>query len=81
MDMNISPQGYGQPLWLLHGMFKANGGCGYVKKPDILLNDNPDQLYDPKATLLPMKTLKVNFDHILLLYLNSYFTFVTFILT
>ncbi|CAL9180361.1 unnamed protein product [Musa hybrid cultivar] len=55
----LNMQGYGQPLWLLHGMFKANGGCGYVKKPDILLNDNPDQLFDPKATLLPMKTLKV----------------------
>ncbi|XP_064985806.1 phosphoinositide phospholipase C 2-like isoform X1 [Musa acuminata AAA Group] len=55
----LNMQGYGKSLWLVHGMFKANGGCGYVKKPDILLNDNPDQLYDPKATLLPMKTLKV----------------------
>ncbi|CAL9180363.1 unnamed protein product [Musa hybrid cultivar] len=55
----LNMQGYGKPLWLMHGMFRANGGCGYVKKPDILLNDNPDQLYDPKATLLPMKTLKV----------------------
>ncbi|KAJ8479826.1 hypothetical protein OPV22_023553 [Ensete ventricosum] len=55
----LNMQGYGKPLWLVHGMFKANGGCGYVKKPDILLNDNPDQLFDPKATLPPMKTLKV----------------------
>ncbi|KAI3498759.1 hypothetical protein L1887_34540 [Cichorium endivia] len=25
-------QGYGRSLWLMHGMFRANGGCGYVKK-------------------------------------------------
>ncbi|KAK6156132.1 hypothetical protein DH2020_010380 [Rehmannia glutinosa] len=30
-------QGYGRSLWLMHGMFKANGGCGYVKKPNFLL--------------------------------------------
>ncbi|XAR65942.1 Phosphoinositide phospholipase C [Bertholletia excelsa] len=23
-------QGYGRSLWLMHGMFRANGGCGYV---------------------------------------------------
>ncbi|URE42869.1 RHOD [Musa troglodytarum] len=55
----LNMQGYGKPLWLVHGMFKANGGCGYVKKPDILLNDDPDQLFDPKATLPLLKTLKV----------------------
>jgi phosphatidylinositol phospholipase C delta len=27
-------QGYGRHLWLQHGLFLANGGCGYVKKPD-----------------------------------------------
>jgi len=25
----------------MEGMFRANGGCGYVKKPDILLNVFP----------------------------------------
>ena len=30
-------QGYGKPLWLVHGFFRANGGCGYVKKPDWFL--------------------------------------------
>ncbi|MBA0622711.1 hypothetical protein Godav_008227, partial [Gossypium davidsonii] len=31
-------QGYGRSLWLMQGMFRANGGCGYVKKPDFLMN-------------------------------------------
>ncbi|TYI78271.1 hypothetical protein E1A91_D06G199400v1 [Gossypium mustelinum] len=52
-------QGYGKSLWLMHGMFRANGGCGYVIKPDILTR-SADELFDPKATLLPVqKTLKV----------------------
>ncbi|KAI3682127.1 hypothetical protein L2E82_50159 [Cichorium intybus] len=29
-------QGYGKNLWLMQGMFRANGGCGYVKKPKFL---------------------------------------------
>ncbi|KAK9279948.1 hypothetical protein L1049_013632 [Liquidambar formosana] len=33
-------QGYGRNLWLMQGMFRSNGGCGYVKKPDFLLNVN-----------------------------------------
>ncbi|KAH9614320.1 hypothetical protein KSS87_014393 [Heliosperma pusillum] len=31
-------QGYGKSLWAMHGMFRSNGGCGYVKKPDFLMN-------------------------------------------
>ncbi|XWS74808.1 hypothetical protein CRYUN_Cryun01aG0029600 [Craigia yunnanensis] len=50
-------QGYGRSLWLMHGMFKANGGCGYVKKPDFLLNSN--EVFDPKVKLSVKKTLKV----------------------
>lgn len=34
-------QGYGKYLWIMEGMFRGNGGCGYIKKPDFLLN-NPD---------------------------------------
>eukprot|EP00257_Ricinus_communis_P026890 XP_025014304.1 phosphoinositide phospholipase C 2-like isoform X2 [Ricinus communis] len=30
-------QGYGKNLWVMKGMFKANGGRGYVKKPKFLL--------------------------------------------
>ncbi|KAK1396920.1 Phosphoinositide phospholipase C [Heracleum sosnowskyi] len=53
-------QGYGRSLWLMHGMFRANGCCGYVKKPDILLKAGPDnEVFNPE-TALPIKTtLKV----------------------
>ncbi|CAH9098182.1 unnamed protein product [Cuscuta europaea] len=52
-------QGYGRSLWLMQGMFRANGGCGYIKKPDILLGSDSsyDILFDPKAP--PQTTLKV----------------------
>ncbi|KAK7311239.1 hypothetical protein RJT34_09249 [Clitoria ternatea] len=53
-------QGYGRSLWLMHGMFKANGGCGYVKKPDFLLRTGPNnEVFDPKATLPVKTTLRV----------------------
>ncbi|XP_074350232.1 phosphoinositide phospholipase C 2-like [Apium graveolens] len=53
-------QGYGSSLWLMHGMFRANGGCGYVKKPDFLLKAGPDnEVFDPETTLPPKTTLKV----------------------
>lgn len=53
-------QGHGKPLWLMHGMFRANGSCGYVKKPDFLLNLGPEnQVYNPKADLPIKITLKV----------------------
>ncbi|KAK7276399.1 hypothetical protein RIF29_17538 [Crotalaria pallida] len=53
-------QGHGRPLWLMHGMFKANGGCGYVKKPDFLLKTGPDnEVFDPKVKLPVKTTLKV----------------------
>lgn len=44
----------------MHGMFRANGGCGYVKKPDFLLSIGPNnEVFDPKAKLPVKKTLKV----------------------
>ncbi|XP_059667996.1 phosphoinositide phospholipase C 2-like [Cornus florida] len=53
-------QGHGRSLWLMDGMFRANGGCGYVKKPDILLKVGPqNEVFDPKKTLPVKKTLKV----------------------
>ncbi|KAK7379374.1 hypothetical protein VNO80_04832 [Phaseolus coccineus] len=53
-------QGYGRSLWLMQGMFKANGGCGYVKKPHFLLESGlNDEVFDPKAHLPVKKTLKV----------------------
>ncbi|CAI5480465.1 unnamed protein product [Closterium sp. Yama58-4] len=33
----MNMQGYGRPLWIVHGFFRANGGCGYLKKPDFYL--------------------------------------------
>ncbi|CAL1387586.1 unnamed protein product [Linum trigynum] len=53
-------QGYGKSLWLMHGMFKANGGCGYVKKPDLLMKKGINsEVFDPKKKLLVQKRLKV----------------------
>ncbi|CAL9767622.1 unnamed protein product [Musa acuminata subsp. burmannicoides] len=53
-------QGYGRSLWLMHGFYKGNGGCGYVKKPDFLLEHGSDNdVFDPKADLPVKKTLKV----------------------
>lgn len=48
-------QGYGRSLWLMQGMFRANGGCGYVKKPDFLVKE----VFDPSEKLPVKKTLKV----------------------
>lgn len=54
-------QGYGKSLWLMQGMFRANGGCGYVKKPEFLMQKGPrNEVFDPKRTLPVKKTLKVN---------------------
>ncbi|WOK95513.1 hypothetical protein Cni_G04220 [Canna indica] len=53
-------QGYGRSLWLMQGFFRANGGCGYVKKPEFLMKDNPHgDVFDPKASLPVKTTLKV----------------------
>ncbi|KAG5238357.1 phosphoinositide phospholipase [Salix suchowensis] len=50
-------QGYGKHLWIMQGMFRANGGCGYVKKPDFLLREKDD--FDPSVPLPVYKILKV----------------------
>ncbi|KAL8230166.1 hypothetical protein R6Q59_000497 [Mikania micrantha] len=34
-------QGFEQNLWLMQGMFRANNGCGYVKKPKFLCEADP----------------------------------------
>ncbi|KAL5721048.1 phosphoinositide phospholipase C [Ranunculus cassubicifolius] len=54
-------QGYGRSLWLMQGMFRANGSCGYVKKPNILMKVGPNnEVFDPRCTLQPKKILKVH---------------------
>ncbi|WVZ06498.1 hypothetical protein V8G54_019844 [Vigna mungo] len=53
-------QGHGKSLWYMQGMFRSNGGCGYVKKPDFLIQKGPhDEVFDPKIALPVKKTLKV----------------------
>ncbi|KAL3530887.1 hypothetical protein ACH5RR_010209 [Cinchona calisaya] len=53
-------QGYGRSLWLMQGMFRSNGGCGYAKKPDFLMNIGPNgQVFYPKEMQPVKKTLKV----------------------
>ncbi|KAJ3688129.1 hypothetical protein LUZ61_017293 [Rhynchospora tenuis] len=52
-------QGYARSLWVMQGMFRANGGCGYVKKPDFLLDTEEVHIFDPKAELPVKKILKV----------------------
>uniref|UniRef100_A0ACD5WSY6 Uncharacterized protein n=1 Tax=Avena sativa TaxID=4498 RepID=A0ACD5WSY6_AVESA len=51
-------QGYGRALWLMHGFYKANGACGYVKKPEFLMQTEPE-VFDPKKPQPVKKTLKV----------------------
>ncbi|VVB09600.1 unnamed protein product [Arabis nemorensis] len=50
-------QGHGKHLWIMQGMFRANGGCGYVKKPRVLLDTH--NLFDPSKRLPIKTTLKV----------------------
>ncbi|KAI4306604.1 hypothetical protein L6164_029865 [Bauhinia variegata] len=53
-------QGYGRYLWLMQGMFRSNGGCGYIKKPDFLMNVTPEnEVFNPETKLPVKKTLKV----------------------
>ncbi|MFS7958188.1 putative phosphoinositide phospholipase C [Helianthus anomalus] len=53
-------QGYGRSLWMMHGMFRSNGKCGYVKKPDFLMSMGPNnEVFEPKVPLSVKKTLKV----------------------
>ncbi|XP_021279286.1 phosphoinositide phospholipase C 1-like isoform X2 [Herrania umbratica] len=55
-------QGYGKHLWIMKGMFKANGGCGYVKKPDFLLQRGPnDEVFNPydEFSVKTVMTVKV----------------------
>lgn len=50
----------------MQGMFRANGGCGYIKKPDFLLKPGSDnKIFDPNASLPAKITLKVVDDSLL----------------
>lgn len=43
----------------MQGMFRANGGCGYVKKPDFLLRAGDHMVFNPSAPLPVQKFLRV----------------------
>ncbi|KAH9603848.1 hypothetical protein KSS87_005968 [Heliosperma pusillum] len=49
-------QGYGKYLWIMQGMFRANGGCGYVKKSDVLLSN---KAFNPSTAEKVKKILKI----------------------
>lgn len=55
----INMQGRDRPVWISKAIFSRNGGCGYVKKPDILL---PESNMDHKSlmNLQPKLELKVS---------------------
>lgn len=52
-------QGYGKELWQAFGKFKGNGGCGYVLKPQYLLENLPSGVpfnpTSPRNTTLILK--------------------------
>ncbi|KAK7305874.1 hypothetical protein VNO77_43786 [Canavalia gladiata] len=53
-------QGHGKSLQLMQGMFRANGGCGYVKKPEFMIRKCPlEEEFDPKRRLRVKQILKV----------------------
>ncbi|KAK7385528.1 hypothetical protein VNO78_31250 [Psophocarpus tetragonolobus] len=53
-------QGGDHFLRYMEGMFRANGGCGYVKKPDFLTKIGPNnEVFDPRAIPEIQKILQV----------------------
>lgn len=60
INLVASLQGHGKSLSLMRGMFRSNGSCGYVKKPDFLLTVDPHgKVFDPNENLPVKRTLKV----------------------
>ncbi|GJY21620.1 phosphoinositide phospholipase C 6-like protein [Tanacetum coccineum] len=52
-------------LRLICRMFRSNGGCGYVKKPDSLMRTGPNgEVFDLKATIHVKKSLKVSKENL-----------------
>ncbi|XP_027337550.1 phosphoinositide phospholipase C 6-like [Abrus precatorius] len=53
-------QGHDKSLRLMQGLFRANGGCGYVKKPEFLIRKLPhEEEFHPKRTMPVKQILKV----------------------
>lgn len=52
-------QGYGKELWQAHGRFRSNGGCGYVLKPNVLMENTPTT-FNPLARMDVKMVLRVS---------------------
>lgn len=61
----------------MEGMFRANGGCGYVKKPDILMTGPDNEVFSPKAKSPVKKTLKVHLKCSICILLNAHFSIIS----
>ncbi|KAK1320966.1 Phosphoinositide phospholipase C 2 [Acorus calamus] len=62
--ISLNMQGFGRSSWLMHGKFRANGGCDFVKKPDLQLKEDENgNVFDLKAKLPVKKTFKGNFSN------------------
>lgn len=58
--MYFSQKGHDEHLHIMEGMFRANGGCGYVKKPRFLLSSSPDnEVFNPEKSFRVRQILKV----------------------
>jgi hypothetical protein len=61
----------------MQGMFKANGGCGYVKKPEFLIQEVANnEAFDPKRRLPVKQILKVSVPLSTLLKENNLFHYI-----
>lgn len=55
---------------MMHGMFRSNGGCGYFKKPHLLMSKSANtEVFDPKLPWPVRMTLKVNDTKFFTLYI------------
>jgi phosphatidylinositol phospholipase C delta len=54
----LNQQGYGKELWQAHGRFRSNGGCGYVLKPKVLMENTPTT-FNPLARMDVKMVLRV----------------------
>ncbi|KAG6547346.1 hypothetical protein Mapa_011283 [Marchantia paleacea] len=54
----LNLQGKDRPAWIGQGFFLANGACGYVRKPEVLLPESSLD-YEQILNLLPKLNLKV----------------------
>eukprot|EP00246_Nothoceros_aenigmaticus_P014488 TRINITY_DN552_c0_g1_i1.p1 TRINITY_DN552_c0_g1~~TRINITY_DN552_c0_g1_i1.p1 ORF type:complete len:612 (-),score=114.70 TRINITY_DN552_c0_g1_i1:269-2104(-) len=54
----MNMQGQNRASWVADALFKGNGGCGYVRKPDIFLNESSPDL-ENMGTLPPKFILKM----------------------